>query len=146
MAAPQTFQNYTRLDPKFHFTLIPLLWVNLIAGIVWTVRHHTQHAHLGYWVIAMSLVLMWMAALPRIYSLENQNRLIRLEERIRLAALLPAAEVGVLEQLTTAQLIALRFASDGELPGLARHAVADNLSSKQIKARIHTWRPDYARI
>ncbi len=146
MAAPQTFQNYSRFDTKFHFTLIPLLLLNVIASIVWTVRHHAQHPHLGYWIIAMSCVLVWMALLTRQYALRNQDRLIRLEERLRLAALLPTADSGFIQQLTTRQLIALRFAPDAELPTLARRALAENLSSKQIKESIQSWRPDNERI
>ena len=146
MAEPQTYKNHTRMDPKFHFSLTPLLLLNLIASIVWTVRHHAQHPHLGFWVIGMSLVLLWMATLIRTYALQNQNRIIRLEERLRLAALLPAAEVGLAHKLTSRQLIALRFASDIELPVLARRCLSENLEPKQIKQNIQTWRPDNERI
>ena len=146
MAVPQTFQNHTRFDPKYHFSLAPLLVLNVIASIVWTVRHYAQHTHLAFWVVGMSLVLLWMGTLIRVYALQNQDRLIRLEERLRLAALLPDGETALLQQLTMRQLVALRFAADTELPGLARRAVAEKLDPKQIKESIQSWRPDYYRI
>ncbi len=146
MAVPQTYKNHTRFDPGFHFSLIPLLWLNLVASIVWTVRHHNMHAHLGYWVIGMSVVLLYMALLIRMYAAKNQDRIIRLEERLRLTALLPPAELGLVQKITTRQFVGLRFASDKELPALARRAVSENLSSKQIKESIQEWRPDYQRI
>jgi hypothetical protein len=79
----------------------------------------------------------------RIYSLANQDRIIRLEERLRIAALVPAADVL---KLSTKQLIALRFASDAELPALVGRTLAENLDPKAIKRSIATWRPDYHRI
>ncbi len=146
MPAPQSYKNHTRLDPKFHFSLTPFLLLNLAFSIAWTVRHHAQHPHLGFWVIGMALILIWMGNLIRVYALQNQNRIIRLEERLRLAALLPAHEVGLAQKLTSRQLIALRFASDMELPVLARRCTAEDLTPKQIKEKIETWRPDYERI
>jgi len=147
MAEPlQNYKNHARRDPKFHLSLSPLLVLNVVASIVWTVRHHAQHPHLGFWVIGMSFVLLWMAMLIRIYALQNQDRIIRLEERLRLAALLPASEVGLPYKLTSRQLIALRFASDMELPTLARRCSVENLAPEQIKQNILTWRPDHERI
>jgi hypothetical protein len=79
----------------------------------------------------------------RVYGLADQDRIIRLEERLRIAALVPGAEV---QRLSTRQLIALRFASDTELPALVRRTLAEGLDPKSIKQSIVVWRPDYHRI
>jgi hypothetical protein len=149
MAQPQTFKNHGRFDPAFHFFLIPMLSLNLAFSIYATI--HSWHDTLPYhhrhiWWIAMSIVLFVITGKARGYALQNQDRLIRLEEQLRLADLLPEDKLGLVDALTIDQYIALRFASDAELPSLAARAVAENLTRKQIKALIVTWRPDNDRI
>jgi hypothetical protein len=80
------------------------------------------------------------------YPLKVQDRLIRLEERLRLQALASPEWHAQIYRLTEDQLIGLRFASDDEVVGLAKHALEENLTRKQIKERIRTWRADYSRI
>jgi hypothetical protein len=100
-----------------------------------------QFAH--GWSILVAVALVLLLTKCRLYGLADQDRIIRLEERIRIAALVPAAEAY---KLSTAQLIALRFASDAELPALVYRTLAENLDPKTIKQSITTWRPDYQRI
>jgi predicted ABC-type exoprotein transport system permease subunit len=149
MPAPQNYKNHTRYNKAFHFVMMPLLLLNFIFSFVLFFHHHHHHPHHPYiaaWWIVMSFVLILMAGNARTSALKVQDRVIRLEERMRLASLLPAAEHTIIASLTTGQLIALRFASDDELPALAHRALAENLSRKQIKQAIVAWRPDHHRV
>ena len=146
MAQPQSFKNHSRYDPQFHFVLIPLLLLNLIAAIYSTVHRWPSFPHMHLWWIVMSIVLLGMAGLSRGYALKNQDRLIRLEEQLRLADLLDESQLGLIEALTVDQYVGLRFASDAEVAALAQRAVTENLTRKQIKQAIVTWRPDNQRI
>lgn len=146
MPKPQSFQHHTRLFPPFHFVLMPILVFNLIFSIYTTAHLYPAHRYLFYWWIVMSIALILLAVLSRVQALKAQDRIIRLEERLRLASLLPANELPHIQEFTTAQLIALRFASDAELPALAHRALTQNLDRKAIKQAIVTWRADDLRI
>jgi hypothetical protein len=146
MSTPQNFKNHTRWDPPFHFFVGPMLLLNFIFSIWATIRHWPVHAHLHIWWILMSIVLFVMAGNLRSAALRAQDRIIRLEERLRLAALLPAADRAHIDELSIKQLIALRFASDAELPDLVHKTLTQNLEPKAIKESITTWRPDYHRV
>jgi hypothetical protein len=142
MAQPQSFKNHTRFDPLFHFFAMPLLVANFIVAIVATVQHWPHGHALFLWWVVMSLVLVVLAGALRGATLRVQDRIIRLEEQLRLADLLPESQLDLIEKLTIRQFIALRFASDAEAPALAARAVADNLSDKQIKQAIVNWKAD----
>jgi hypothetical protein len=147
MAQPQSFKNHTRIDPLFHFFILPLMFLNIPASIFWYVHHHMHtHLHSGLWFILISVVLFLLTTKVRIYALKNQDRIIRLEEQLRLADLLPESKIALVDKVTLEQYIALRFASDPEAPSLAARAVAENLTPKQIKEAIKTWRADNHRI
>ncbi len=146
MPAEQSARNHAKLDPMMHFAIMPLLTLNFAFSFVLYNRHPVDRRNVAIWWIVLSFVFILMAVKTRLYALRNQDRLIRLEERLRLTALTPAAEHASIHALTLPQLIALRFAPDAELPSLARRALAENLSAKQIKESIATWRPDNHRI
>jgi hypothetical protein len=93
----------------------------------------------------MSIVLFMLAGISRSQTLRVQDRIIRLEERLRLQALLPAEDRAHIDELSIKQLIALRFASDAELPALVRKTLTQNLEPKAIKQSIVNWRGDYYR-
>jgi uncharacterized membrane protein len=146
MAKLQSFQNHARFDPPFHFFLAPLSLLNIIFAICATVHAWPVHNCLYLWWIVMSIVLFVLTGIMRMYALKNQDRLIRLEEQLRLADLLPEDQLGLIEALTIDQFVGLRFASDAEVASLAQRAVAENLDRKQIKQAITNWRPDNHRI
>ena len=145
-AAPQSLKTHARVDPPFHYFVVPVLALNLFAAIAATIHHWPQEHLLSLWWIVVSLALLVNAFLTRIYALKAQDRIIRLEERLRLSSLLPATDRDRIHQLTERQLVALRFASDPELPSLARRAIDEHLTSRQIKEAITSWRPDHFRI
>jgi uncharacterized protein DUF6526 len=138
---PQSFANHARYDPLFHFFMAPLSLFLLIWSIAHAFRHFNHEA--AAWVVAAILIFLAVFK-TRTYALKVQDRVIRLEERLRLTNLLPAG--SPLPALTEGQWIALRFASDAECPGLAQKAVAANLTAKQIKEAIQNWRADYFRV
>lgn len=134
------------LNPLTHFILMPIFFASFLFAIYLTGWHRADNPVLYPWMIVLSLALMLLNMQTRLYTLRVQDRVIRLEERLRLSALLPREDLVQLLPLTPAQLIGLRFASDPELPALARRAVAENLSQAAIKEAVQVWRPDNARI
>jgi hypothetical protein len=145
MAQQQSFKNHTRFDPLFHFFALPLLVANFVVAIVATVRHWPHGQFLFSWWIVVSFGLIILAGALRGATLRVQDRIIRLEEQLRLADLLPESQLGLIEKITIRQFIGLRFASDAEAPALAARAVAEGLTEKQIKQAIVNWKPDDCR-
>lgn len=140
---PQTRSNHVRFDPAFHFFLAPALLLFLLWTVIHLVRH-LESMSVGFVVIAVLMLVT--ATKARLYALKVQDRVIRLEERLRLSGLLPEPLRSRVGELTEAQLIALRFASDAELPTLVQRALGENLGAKQIKEEVREWRPDYWRV
>jgi len=123
--------------------LLLVLLVNLIVSIVYVVHHLCFYS---VWLVVLSVALILLALKARQYPIKVQDRLIRLEERLRLQALAPSEWHTQIYRLTEDQLIGLRFAADDEVVELAKQALEGNLSRKQIKERIKDWRPDHWRI
>jgi len=150
MPEPQSFKNHGRVDPPMHFFVMPILLVNLIACIVMTIgialHHEGKMLGLHIWLVVVSLALLVLAVNSRLKDLRVQDRVIRLEERQRYAALLPAAELAASAALSLRQIVALRFASDAELPSLVARTLKEGLEPKQIKQSIVNWRADTLRV
>jgi hypothetical protein len=142
-SAPQSFKNHGRLDPPYHFVLVTTLAVNLFVVLCYTWRHLNFFTE---WIVILSIAVFIPAMKLRSYPLKVQDRVIRLEERLRLQALAPAEWHAQIYRLTEGQLIGLRFASDDEVVALAKEALEQNLTRKQIKERIKTWRADDWRV
>jgi hypothetical protein len=141
---PQTYANHTRSHPPFHFFLLPGTLLLLILTIVNVVRHYHR---LDAWILMLIGVLSPVAVfLIRSNPLRVQDRLIRLEERIRIQTLLSAELSARVGELTESQLIALRFASDAELAALVERVLAAKTAPKDIKKAIVTWRADTFRV
>ncbi len=141
--AEQNFKNHARTDVAFHLVIVPVLLGNLIYTIVRAAhRFNGWHA----WSVVVAFALLMLAFVARQYALKNQDRIIRLEERIRMAALLPMESQMVARELSVKQVVALRFASDAELAALAERAVRERLTPKGIKEQIASWRADTERV
>jgi hypothetical protein len=142
-SSPQNLRNHGRIDPPFHFVLLLVLLVNLIVSIVYVVHHLCFYS---VWLVVLSVALILLAFKARQYPIKVQDRLIRLEERLRLQALAPAEWHTQINRLSEDQLIGLRFAADDEVVALAKQALEHHLTRKQIKERIQSWRADYFRV
>jgi hypothetical protein len=140
---PQTLANHAKFDPAFHFFLVPILLINVIVIGIQLFRFHDL---LGLWVFIMSLALVVIVGRMRSYATHLQDRIIRVEEHLRLTAILPEPLRMRIGELTDAQLVGLRFASDAETPALVQRALDEQLSRSDIKKAIVDWRPDYSRV
>jgi hypothetical protein len=147
---PQTFSHHTRWDPPFHFYILPIFVLGLILTLVHFFAHITHgdmrdHIH-SFLLILLALAFLLLAFKVRLYSLKVQDRVIRLEERLRLTQLAPETLRSRIPELTEDQLCGLRFASDDEVAKLAERALNEKMSRSDIKKAIKTWRPDYWRV
>jgi hypothetical protein len=147
---PQTLANHVRWDPPIHFFVLPVLVLGLILSLVHFFAHITRgdvrdHIHAFLLILLAVAFLTWMIK-TRVYALRVQDRVIRLEERLRLTQLLSEPLRSRIRELTEDQLCGLRFASDAEVPKLVERALNEKLSRADIKKAIQTWRPDYWRV
>jgi hypothetical protein len=141
--SPQNLKSHARFDPPYHFFLTIVVTANIIISIVYAVHH--PHFY-PIWLAVLSIAAFVALFKMRLYPLKVQDRVIRLEERLRLQALAPAEWHTQIYRLSEDQLIGLRFASDDEVVELAKQALEHNLNRKQIKERIKSWRGDYWRV
>ena len=147
---PQTYANHTRFDPLFHFFLLPVFVLGLILSLIHFFYHLREsdmrdNIH-SFLLIVLAVALITLVLKVRLYALKLQDRIIRLEERLRLTQLLSEPLRSRIPELTEGQLCGLRFASDGEVPKLVERALNEKLTRKDIKKSIQNWRPDYWRV
>jgi hypothetical protein len=144
MADQQNYSNHTRWYPLFHFVLVPILLLNFLSHLV---RFFMAPSwNLFFWVV-LSIVLILMALTSRLMALKAQDRVIRLEEKLRHQQLLSDELLANATGLTVGQIIALRFASDAELPSMVERTLTGEFAkNKEIKMAVKDWRPDYHRV
>jgi hypothetical protein len=142
--AEQNFANHGRFFPAFHFFVVPVMAINLfwslyrfwVTGFSWDGCERV--------LLALGLTLGFLTA--RLMALTVQDRVIRLEERLRYERLLPADLKARAGEFTVGQFVSLRFASDAELPALARKVLDEKMNErKAIKQMVKSWKPDYLR-
>ncbi len=144
MPDQQNFSNHAKFFPPFHFFAAPIL----LANFIWSFFRLKPLGYSPYAIfqvfVAAALVMTLLVA--RLMALKVQDRVIRLEERLRYQRLLPADLQARADDFTVNQFVSLRFASDAELPALARKVLDEKIDDrKAIKQLIKVWKPDYLR-
>ncbi len=140
----QNYSNHVRWHPLYHFVLIPILLIHFIWCIVRLYKEpNFDHAE----QLMLSIGLLLMMLLVRVNPLKAQDRLIRLEEHLRYQRVLPADLAAKAGALPSRFIVALRFASDDELPGLMQQALDGKFAKPtDLKKAIRNWRGDYLRV
>ena len=139
----QTYKSHTRFFPPYHFFVLPVLLINVfVAG--WLL--YQGPSRLGVWQLIVSVALVMTALTARVMVLAVQDRVIRLEMRLRMREVLPADLQARIPEISRQQCIGLRFASDAELPVLVRKVLAGELkTASEIKKQVAQWQGDYLR-
>ena len=140
---PQNYKNHAKFIPVFHYIALPLLLINFLAALFRLTQDINFYA-LNDLGLAVALIIV--AVFTRLFALKAQDRVIRLEEQLRIQALLPDALKTNAGRLTMGQIVALRFASDEELAELTQDALDHNTSPNALKQAVKNWRPDYNRV
>jgi hypothetical protein len=140
----QNFANHARFVPPYHYVAFPILLANLIWRVLGLFDGITVDASLNL-LVAVALIIV--ALFARLFALGAQDRVIRLEMRLRLRELLPEDLQGRINDFTPTQMVGLRFASDAELPDLARKVLDENITkATPIKEMVTNWQPDHFRV
>jgi len=140
----QDFGSHRKFVPAFHYVALPILLINFIYSAYVAVTSFSMDSAIAL-LVAVALIIVGLFA--RVFALGAQDRVIRLEERLRLKDLLPAEQQAEVGKLTTKQMVGLRFASDGEVAELVAAVCAEGIESNEdIKKRIKNWRPDHDRL
>jgi hypothetical protein len=145
--SPQKSQNYAnhrRYAPGYHFVTLPLV----IGYTAWSILRVMDNPVEDTWyALVGALALLGVYTFTRVFPLKVQDRVIRLEERLRLARLLPADMQPKIDTIRASHLIAMRFASDEEVPGLVQQVLANpGMSANDVKKQVRNWRGDWFRI
>jgi Family of unknown function (DUF6526) len=142
-AKAQNFENHAKTVPAFHFVVLPIFLLNIIWSIVGVIRQPKFGTAVSL-LVAIALLLLALSA--RMFALTVQDRVIRLEMRLRMQQVLPSDLRARIPEFTLSQLVSLRFASDAEIPELARRVLDEKLNDrKAIKKLIRSWQPDFLR-
>ncbi len=140
----QNFANHARFVPPYHYVAFPILLVNLLYRLYWLSGGLSIDAILD---VLVGVALIIVALFARVFALGAQDRVIRLEMRLRMRELLPDDLQGRINDFTPTQMVGLRFASDAELPALARKVLDENIvKATPIKQAVKDWQPDLHRV
>ena len=140
---PQSFEHHTRLVPPYHFGISLIFVVNLIWSLYLMVKSFSWPTVLG---ALMALAFVGIFAYIRVFVMTVQDRVIRLEMRLRLKEILPTDLKPRIGELSVEQLIGLRFASDDEMASLVREVLEKKIADrKEVKRRVKNWQPDNLR-
>ena len=143
MSEAQNFKNHAKFVPAFHFFVAPVFLLNIVWSAVRVFRSFSFGTIVA---LLVAIALFLLAFTARIFALTVQDRVIRLEMRLRMQQTLPADLIPRIPEFTVSQLVALRFASEAELPDLARKVLQEKLTErKAIKAMVRDWQPDHLR-
>ena len=140
---PQNYKNHAKFIPVFHYIALPLLLVNFFGALFRVTQEISFYTFNG---VGLAISLIVVAVFTRLFALKAQDRVIRLEEQIRMQTFLPDALKVHVGRLTMGQIVALRFASDEELADLTQEALDQNTSPNALKQAVKNWRPDYDRV
>ena len=140
----QNFANHARFVPPYNYVAFPILLVNVLYRLYWLSGGLTFDAILD---VLVGVALIIVALFARVFALGAQDRVIRLEMRLRMRELLPDDLQGRINDFTPTQMVGLRFASDAELPALARKVLDENIvKATPIKQAVKDWQPDLHRV
>ena len=140
----QSFENHGKIVPSYHFFAVPVLVINFVWSVYRLVKLGISFEGIFGVILAAAFVVLVFRA--RLFALGVQDRVIRLEERVRYERVLPADLQARCGELSIGQIVSLRFASDAELPALARKVLDEKVTErKAIKQLIKNWKPDYLR-
>ena len=142
---PQSFANHVSRDLQ-HLPAMAFLALNVVVALVWAFVAGSPGLPLRMWVVLLAVALAVSSLKSRTNAVRVQDRVIRLEELLRYQALLSHEQATAARALPLNQRIALRFASDAELPGLLDRTLAEHLSPRQIKQAVQNWRADTHRV
>ena len=141
--SPQTLENHARIIPAYHYVALPLFAINFFYALYTAVTAFSW-GNLVAFGVSLALILLFFLA--RVMALTVQDRVIRLEETLRMRALFPADLQARIGELTVKQMVALRFASDGEVADLTRKVLDERIQDqKVIKQLVRDWRADFQR-
>ena len=140
---PQSYASHAKIDPAFHFFVLPVLLINILIVGYLLFRHPGMG---GAWLLLVSITLLVLAARLRSWATQLQDRVIRTEERIRLAAILPEPLRSRIAELSDSQIVGLRFASDAELPAFSSARSTKSSAAPTSRKPSPDWRPDYSRV
>ncbi len=145
MAEPkvQNLKNHARLDPLFHFLIMPVILITVLVA-AYEITQRPNLADAWFFILSVATLLAFLKI--RTYALKVQDRVIRLEETLRMERILPEPLKARMGELNEGQFVALRFAPDAELVVLVEKTLANHWSGKEIKQNIVNWRPDFFRV